>query len=187
MRTLLRPHTAGPQRLIRRYASGKLYDTVQRRLVSLPAIRMPGRLDEAPAHPTVDTATTAADHCRLSLSRRACEAVVVVRVHGRMDVDGSATVDHRLQRILAEGNLTRLVVDLSDVGHLDDYGVRALLRAGDAARTTGTQLRIVTGSGAALRALDERGVRPLLPIAPDVDGACSEVFASARTHPRDVA
>jgi anti-anti-sigma factor len=164
-----------------------LYDTVQRRLVSLPAIRMPAWLEDSPAHPRVDPAATGAGVCGLSVSRRACEAVVVVTVRGRMDIDGAASVDHRLQQILAVGNLGCLVVDLSRVTHLDDYGVRTLLRAGDAARTTGTPLRVVTGDGAALEGLDQRGVRPLLPTAPDVDSACSEVFAPRRAHPRDVA
>jgi anti-anti-sigma factor len=156
-------------------------------LVSLPAIRMPAWLEDAPPAPSDDPAANGAGACTLSVSRRACEAVVVVRVHGAMDIDGSAAVDHRLQRILAAGNLSRLVIDLSQVSHLDDYGVRALLRAGDAARTTGTQLRVVTGGGAVLEGLDERGMRPLLPTAPDVDSACSEVFATASAHPRDVA
>ena len=187
MRTVLRPHTGGPQRLIRRYASARLYDTVQRRLISLPAIRMPAWLDDAPPASSAGPDATGSDGCTMSVARRACEAVVVVRVHGRMNLDGSAAVDHRLQQLLAAGNLSRLVIDLTRVSHLDDHGVRALLRAGDAARTTGTQLRVVTGDGAALEGLDEAGMGPRLAIAPDVDSACSEVFTPTRAHPRDVA
>lgn len=190
MRTVLRPHTGGPQRLIRRYATGRLYDTVHRRLVSLPAIRMPAWLEESPAHacpePSASPVSGTAG-CTVSVSRRACEAVAVVTVRGRMDIDGSATVDQRLQRILADGNLHRLVVDLNQVSHLDDHGVRTLLRTAAAARTTGTGLSVVPGHGAAAECLDERGVLPLLPTAPDVDTACSGVFATTRTHPRDVA
>lgn len=193
MRTVLRPHTGGPQRLIRRYATGRLYDSVQRRLVSLPAIRMPAWFEDAQEYPSPAPAESAGGTetgggaCVVSVARRACEAVVVVTVRGRMDIDGSATVDHRVQRILADGNLSRLVVDLSQVSHLDDYGVRTLLRAADAARTAGIGLRMVTGHGPALEGLDERGLGPSLPTAPDVDSACSEVFAPSSTHPRDVA
>jgi anti-anti-sigma factor len=113
--------------------------------------------------------------------------VVVVAVHGGLDIDGSAAVDHRLQQTLAAGKLSCLVIDLTRVSDLDEYGVRTLLRAVDAARTTGIQLRVVTGDGAALRGLDEHGVRPLLPTAPSVDSACSEAFAPISAHPRDVA
>jgi anti-anti-sigma factor len=150
-------------------------------------IRIPSWLEDAPAQPSGTPVATGAAQCTLSVSRRACEVVVVVTVHGQLDIDGSATLDHRLQQILAAGDLSRLVVDLSRVSGLDDYGVRALLRAGDAARTSGTQLRVVIGDGAAWESLDERGVRPLLPTAPDVDSACAEVFAPTGVHPRDVA
>ena len=187
MRTVLRPHTGGPQRLIRRYASGRLYDTVHRRLVALPVIRIPAWLEEAPPQPSPDPATTGRPGCVLTVSRRACEAVVVTTVNGALDIDGSPGVDHRLQQTLAAGNLSCLVIDLSQVNHLDEYGVRTLLRAVDAARTTGIQLRVVTGGGAALQGLDEHGVRPLLPTATDVDSACSEAFIPIGAHPRDVA
>jgi len=180
MSSVSRPHAGSPQRLIRRYAGARLYDTVHRRLVSLPAIRMPAWLDDAPGHPSPDTSAeppaTGAGDCAMSVSRRACEAVVVVTVHGRMDIDGCAAVDHRLQSILAAGNLSRLVLDLSRLRHLDDFGVRAVLRAADAARATGIGLRIVTGDGAARQALDERAALTLLPTAPDVDTACAVVL-----------
>lgn len=183
MRTVLRPHTGGPQRLIRRYATGRLYDTVQRRLVSLPAIRIPAWLEDTSTHPSTDPGETGALGCTLAVSRRACEAVVVVAVRGSLDIDGSPMVDHRLQQTLAAGNLSCLVVDLSWVTHLDEYGMRTLLRAVDAARATGIRLRVVAGDSAALSALDAHGVRPLLPIATDVDSACSEALAPTAHTP----
>lgn len=186
MSSVLRPGAPGSQRLISRYAGGRLYATVQRRLVALPAIRMPSWLEEATGPPVGAGASNGGD-CVLSVARRACEAVVAVRVRGRMDVDGSAAVDHRLQEIVAAGNLSCLVVDLTLVSHLGEHGVRALMRAGDAARATGVRFRVVTGDGAAARSLDERGVRQILSSAPDVDAVCAEVLAPAAATPRDVA
>jgi anti-anti-sigma factor len=117
---------------------------------------------------------------RLSVSRRTCEAVVVLTVDGDVDTDGSRELDHKLQRILAAGNLCRLVIDLRRVGLLSDAGIRALLRAQDTGRATGIPLRVVTGDGAAGAVLDMFDARSRIPTTSDVDTACVGVF---RTWP----
>jgi anti-anti-sigma factor len=170
-----RPRTDGPHWLSRRPATRRLYDTVQRHLVGLPTIRLPltplGATDTDAALESIGMGG-----CRLSVSRRMCEAVVVVTVDGDVTAEGSRELDHKLQRILAAGNLSRLVIDLSRVGFLSDAGVRTLIRAHNTGRLLRIPLRVVTGDGAAGAVLDMCDFRSRIPTSPDVDTACTEIF-----------
>lgn len=157
----------------------KIYDRVQRHLVALPTIRMPLN-PLSVADPAADLESIGMGGCRLSVSRRMCEAVVVVTVDGDVDADGSRELDRKLQGILAAANLSRLVIDLSRVSFLSDAGVRALMRAQHAGRAAGIPLRVVTADGAAGAVLDMCDFRSRIPTAPDVDTACAEVFQPRR-------
>jgi anti-anti-sigma regulatory factor len=142
----------------------RIRDRVQRHLVALPSLKLPG----------FDPDAVGPGGCRLTVHRRMCGAVVAVTVDGDLDRDGARELDGRLQLILAAGSLARLVVDLSRVGLLSDEGVHALVRARDAGLAGGIPVRVVTGNGAAGAVLDLCDVH--IPTAPDVDTACAEVF-----------
>jgi anti-anti-sigma regulatory factor len=160
----------------------RIRDRVQRHLVALPSLKLPGSdpdaIDPDVLDPDVlDPDLAGPSGCRLTVHRRMCGAVVVVTVHGDLVGDGARELGGRLQRILTGGSLARLVVDLGRVGQLSDAGVRALVRARDAGLAGGIPVRVVTPAGAAGAVLDRCDVH--IPTAPDVDAACAEVFPSS--------
>jgi anti-anti-sigma regulatory factor len=156
------PHRLDPRRL---------RDRVQRHLVALPSLLLPG-----PEPTTPEPPAPAPAGLRLTVHRRMCGAVVVVTVSGDLDADGARELGGRLGRILAGGSLTRLVVDLGRAGALSEAGVGALVEARDAGLDAGVPVRVVTRDDTTLDGCDVR-----IPTAPSVDAACAEAFPAGGT------
>jgi anti-anti-sigma factor len=113
---------------------------------------------------------------RISVSRRMCEAVVVISVAGRLDISQVGHLDHKIQRVLATGNLHRLVIDLSKVTFICRGALSTLGRAQDIAFRKGIELRFVTGGGPASALVQNREAAQTFTIDTDVDTACGAIF-----------
>ncbi|HET8659631.1 MAG TPA: STAS domain-containing protein [Micromonosporaceae bacterium] len=78
----------------------------------------------------------------LDVRTETADAVVVVCVHGEVDLDTEAQLAGALRDAIATHQAGELVVDLAGVPFLDSSGVRALLQARAAAAERGMSMRV---------------------------------------------
>ena len=86
----------------------------------------------------------------------------VVRLSGRIDVDSSPDLRHRLRTLLSEETLPQtIIVDLAGVSYIETSGVATLIEALRIARHHQINFRLQGLSGAALRLFEVTGVLAL--------------------------
>ena len=86
----------------------------------------------------------------------------VVRLSGRIDVDSSPDLRHRLRTLLSEEALPQtIIVDLAGVSYIETSGVATLIESLRIARHHQTNFRLQGLSGAALRLFEVTGVLAL--------------------------
>ena len=85
----------------------------------------------------------------------------VLSVYGDLDLHGAPTLRARLRRALADSTGAVVVVDLSEVGVVDDIGVGVLLGLRRLAASDERRL-VVRHTGANSTVIDELGVGDLL-------------------------
>ena len=108
---------------------------------------------------------------------------MVATAIGVVDATNAPALHDRLQRIVAPGNLRRLVIDLSRVESLDRDGLRCLAQVGQAGIERGIHVCIVAGSGAARRAIDQDSDLSLPHVVSSVDDQCH--FGDTRPRPAE--
>lgn len=78
-------------------------------------------------------------------SESAAPAAVTISAHGRLDMVSAPALREQLRAEVQSGN-TQLLVDLSDVDHIDSAGLSALISGLKAARQAGGSLAIAKAS-----------------------------------------
>lgn len=101
--------------------------------------------------------------------------VCVVRLRGEVDLSNAEQVLEALEAS-AGGDVSALVVDLSEVAYLDSAGVRVLFSLSERLRATRREFRLAVPQHAPIRSvLDLMDVPRAVPIAGDVDAALSQI------------
>lgn len=93
-----------------------------------------------------------------------CDGVVVLRLHGDLDLASVDEVHRRLDALCTAGEPTRL--DLDGLDFMDSSGLRVVLQAAEAARGSDWPFSLTAGSEQVRRLFLAAGVAERLPIVP---------------------
>ncbi len=94
----------------------------------------------------------------------------VVTLHGELDLDAAADVDHAVEQCLNAGRRV-LLLDLADVAFCDSSGVNALIRAHQRATGAGGAVHLVAPQPPVARVLALIGVDQVLTVHQDLPSA----------------
>jgi anti-anti-sigma factor len=104
----------------------------------------------------------ASSEFRVEQDRR--DGVVVISLHGDLDLASADAVHHRLETLYAAGETTRL--DLDGLAFMDSSGLRVVLQAVERSSEGGWRFTISAGSEQVRRLFASAGVADRLPIEP---------------------
>jgi anti-sigma B factor antagonist len=88
----------------------------------------------------------------------------LMRVTGELDLSSAATFERELHRVLADGQLKSVILDLADLEFIDSSGLQSLVRLTRWSRQDGDHLRVIPPEGEADAVLRLSGIRDLLPL-----------------------
>jgi anti-anti-sigma factor len=104
--------------------------------------------------------TTSPSHLAIVVDRSGTE--VIVRLNGRIDVDSSPDIRDCLLAILSgKQSVHAVIVDLSDVNHIEASGIATLVEALKIAGPRQTRLHLRGLHGSVLRLFEVTGLLPL--------------------------
>ena len=115
---------------------------------TIPAVRM-----------TDDTT----DEFRIEEDRR--DGVVVLRLHGDLDLASADSVAARLESLSAAGE--PVLLDLDSLAFMDSSGLRVVLQAAETSRTSDWSFTLTPGSEQVRNLFASAGVTERLPIEPE--------------------
>jgi anti-sigma B factor antagonist len=98
------------------------------------------------------------------------EAVRLIAISGDLDISNSRDLRTRVARALSEGVLT-LVIDLSDVMHIDSSALAALIEAHQRTSERRGKLLLVVNSMSVRRTIEVRGLDGVLAIVESREAA----------------
>jgi len=101
--------------------------------------------------------------------------VTKVVLDGRMDIDGSAAVDLRMN--VVAGSSTRVLVDLAGVTFLGSMGLRSIVLPAQAVRRRGGKMALLNPIPLVEEVLKGANIPALVPIYHDLDAALAELRA----------
>ena len=102
------------------------------------------------------------------------EHTQLLTVSGELDLATSRELRRRVEACLREGN-TGLVIDISELTHMDSSGLAALISAHQLALEWQAQMALVVDAEHLRRTLEVRGVDRLFAIYEDRDDAVAAV------------
>jgi len=103
-------------------------------------------------------------------------SVLVLTPTGRIDSGTAAAFEARLSQAVAGGK-AKVVIDMSELGHVGSTGLRALLLSAKKARTAGSRI-VLAGLPSIVRPVfAASGFADLFAIHPDVDTAVGALDA----------
>jgi anti-anti-sigma factor len=108
------------------------------------------------------------------------DGILLLRLAGRMDIEGSGQVELRLTAATA-GNNAHVIVDLTDVTFMASIGIGVRIQLTRAVRRRGGELALVNPQPIVKMVLDRTGVRDVMRMFGTVDEAAASLRAS---HPR---
>jgi anti-anti-sigma factor len=97
-----------------------------------------------------------------SVKSRVGDGSLEVVVSGDLDMAAAFRLESGLDRLLAEGDVRGLVLDLAEVGFVDSAGLGALLSIRERAQQLGIGLEVSRASDPVQRVLDLTGSSELL-------------------------
>jgi anti-anti-sigma factor len=100
---------------------------------------------------------------RLGLRARRDEDSLELVLAGDLDMTAAFKVEPEFDRLVAEQDVRRLVVDVGDVEFIDSAGLGALLSIRDRTRQLGIEMSLVNVPRPVRRILDLSGTSVLLP------------------------
>lgn len=112
----------------------------------------------------------------LTIAENQKNDVLVLALHGRLDVATSPQLGTRLQGAFDGGN-RRVVIDLAELEYVSSAGLRVLLAGLDRLEKAKGRLVLCRPSGYTQEVLEVAGMETVFPIAPTVEGA--EIAARA--------
>jgi len=98
-----------------------------------------------------------------------------VALDGRMDIDGSAAVDLRMN--VVGGSSTRVLVDLSGVTFMGSMGLRSIMLPAQAVKRRGGRMVLLNPIPMVEDVLKGANVPALVPIHHDLDAALADLRA----------
>jgi len=101
----------------------------------------------------------------LSIVTANTQAVSVMKVQGRVDSDSAPELDEALGKLLQEGR-NRIVLDLKGVDYISSAGLRAIVKAYQAATKSGGDLRLASVSNPVEVILRTVGMMQMLKMYP---------------------
>lgn len=81
-------------------------------------------------------------------------AAPTVTLSGRLDTNTAPQLDERLDRVLADKSITRLVFEISNLDYLSSAGIRCFIRARKAVEPRGGRVAVVNPQPAVRKVLD---------------------------------
>jgi anti-anti-sigma factor len=102
------------------------------------------------------------------------EYIQLISVGGELDLSSSSELKRRVESALREGR-NSVVIDLSDVTHMDSTGLAALIAAHQMTAERRGRLALVITSEAVRRTVEVRGLDRLFTIAQTRDAALEVV------------
>jgi anti-anti-sigma factor len=102
------------------------------------------------------------------------EYIQLISVGGELDLSSSSELKRRVESALREGR-NSVVIDLSDVTHMDSTGLAALIAAHQMTAERRGRLALVITSEAVRRTVEVRGLDRLFTIAPTRDAGLEAV------------
>ena len=101
--------------------------------------------------------------------------VTRVALDGRLDIDGSAQVDLRMNVIA--GSSTRVLLDLSGVTFLGSMGLRSIVLPAQAIKRRGGRMVLLNPTPMVAEVLKNANIPAIIPIHHDEDAALAELRA----------
>src|SRR3954469_17351130 len=102
------------------------------------------------------------------------EYIQLISVGGELDLSRSSELKRRVESALREGR-NSVVIDLSNVTHMDSTGLAALIAAHQLTEAHRGRLALVITSEAVRRTVEVRGLDRLFTIAPTRDAGLEAV------------
>jgi anti-anti-sigma factor len=99
---------------------------------------------------------------RIEEDRR--DGTVVLRLHGELDLASADAVSLRLDTLAASGDA--VVLDVDRLSFMDSSGLRVVLQAAEASRTSDWSFSVTAGSEQVRNLFASAGVTDRLPIVP---------------------
>ncbi|QGK69921.1 anti-sigma factor antagonist [Allosaccharopolyspora coralli] len=116
-----------------------------------------GRLGDgaviAPRHGVASPATRRQQHLLTLSIDRPARGVVVVTIHGEIDLASVPRLTELIRQRMTAANLRAVVLDLSAVQFVNSFGIELLVHAQSRAEQRGIDLRLVLGDGPMRRLL----------------------------------
>jgi anti-anti-sigma factor len=98
----------------------------------------------------------------LGLTTQVKQDCVEVALSGDLDMGGAFKLEPELDRLLAEKEVSRVVVDLGGVRFVDSAGLGALLASHERAKDAGVEMKLANPSDPVRRILDLTGTGEVL-------------------------
>ena len=102
------------------------------------------------------------DEFRIEEARR--DGLVVLRLHGDLDLASADSVAARLESLSAAGD--PVLLDLDNLAFMDSSGLRVVLQAAETSRTSDWRFNLTPGSEQVRNLFASAGVTDRLPIEP---------------------
>jgi anti-sigma B factor antagonist len=109
----------------------------------------------------------------LNLESRLHGSWTILRVGGELDLHTSPVLQERLAQLLGEG-VSRVALDLEDVGFMDSSSLGVLVTALKRLRERDGEMALVSVNGSPLKVLALTGIDRLIPVYPAADDLPSE-------------
>lgn len=101
--------------------------------------------------------------------------IVKIALDGRMDIEGSAAVDLRLNVIA--GSAKRVLVDLAGVTFLGSMGLRSIVLPAQAVKRRGGKFVLLNPIPMVEEVLNGANIPAIIPVHHDLDAALAELRA----------
>ena len=95
------------------------------------------------------------------------DEVALVKVGGELDVTPAATLDARIEDLLADG-VNQIVIDLREAQFIDSQGVRILVKYELRSRRDGFDLGVIPAAGQVRRVFETMGIDRLIRLQSDL-------------------
>ncbi len=101
--------------------------------------------------------------------------ILKVVLEGRMDIEGSAAIDMRMNVIA--GSSTRVLVDMAGVSFLGSMGLRSIVLPAQAVKRRGGKMVLLNPTPMVAEVLRNAHIGTIIPIHHDLDAALAELRA----------
>lgn len=109
----------------------------------------------------------------MKLSSEEMDGVTRVVLEGRLDIEGAAAVDLRMNVIA--GSASRLLVDLQGVSFLGSMGLRSLVVPAQAVKRRGGKIVLFAPNAMVEEVLRASNINTIIPVRHDLDSALAEL------------